>query len=218
MGKFEDKTGQKFGRLSAVRFLRGSRKVRGKWECLCECGNVVFVESSQLTNGDTVSCGCRKLDHISEHFTTHGKSGDREYRSWVAMKQRCYNPNVTGYPNYGGRGITVCERWLESFQNFFEDMGECPEGMTLDRIDVNGNYEPNNCRWVGESLQKFNTRRRSDNTSGKTGVSYDKGVEKWRATISYEKMDLVLGLYKSFEDAVEAREEAEIKYYGFIKE
>ena len=91
---------------------------------------------------------------------THNRTNTKEYRAWSSMKSRCSNPNVASYPNYGGRGITVCDRWLNSFENFFEDMGEAPEGFELDRIDVNGNYTPDNCRWVDESTQAKNRRIR----------------------------------------------------------
>lgn len=218
MGRFEDKTGQRFGRLLALRFLHSSRAVRGKWECLCDCGSLVYAESSCLNNGDTISCGCRKIDHISENFTSHGKSKTVEYRIWTSMIQRCINPKSTSYPNYGGRGILVCDRWLNSFENFLEDMGVRPEERTLDRIDPSGNYSPSNCRWAEVSEQKFNTRRRGDNTSGKTGVSYDKDLCKWKATISYKKQNFNLGYYKNLEEAIAVRESAEMKYYGFTKE
>ena len=138
--------------------------------------------------------------------------------SWGAMISRCYNQNNHRYPEYGGRGIVVCERWKNSFENFLEDMGERPDGMTLDRIDVNGNYCKDNCRWATDSLQSFNMRKRKDNTSGKTGVYWEKRRGRWVASIDRNGETIYLGSYPAFEDAVKAREEAELKYFYMIKE
>lgn len=129
--------------------------------------------------------------------------------------------SVAEYSLYGGRGISVCDRWLEKdrkgFFNFLEDMGLAPDGMTLDRIDVNGNYEPGNCRWVDVSTQAYNKRKLEANTSGRTGVYWSKAGNKWVARISKNKVIFELYYGDSFEDAVKAREEAEIKYYGELK-
>lgn len=107
----------------------------------------------------------------------------KEYISWQNMKSRCYNKNTINYKNYGGRGIQVCERWMNSFDNFISDMGECPEGLTLDRIDNDGNYEPDNCRWTDRTTQNINNRKESRNKSGYIGVSWDKSRDRWYACI-----------------------------------
>jgi hypothetical protein len=133
------------------------------------------------------------------------------------MKTRCYNPNATHYEAYGGRGIKVSAEWLDSFQNFFADMGPCPEGMSLDRIDVNGDYCKDNCRWTTMSVQAFNTRVKSNNTSGRTGVYFRKENGKWRAMISVEGKTIRLGDFPSYEQACKARELAEEKYYATTK-
>lgn len=148
----------------------------------------------------------------------HGMTKSREYGSWDSMIQRCTNQRKDNYQNYGGKGITVCDRWLESFENFFADMGPRPEGTSLDRIDVNGNYEPSNCRWASDSQQLFNRKAYSNNTSGRTGVNWDAYSGKWTAKISKNGKRVNLGLFTSFEEAVAAREAAELEVYGYIKE
>lgn len=114
-----------------------------------------------------MSCGCFNRERSREQLTTHGKSKTKTYKTWDCMKQRCYNPNDNNYPNYGGRGIRICDRWLESFTNFYDDMGDRPKHKTIDRIDVDGNYEPGNCKWATPKEQCNNTRntvRFDDNT------------------------------------------------------
>ena len=153
MSKREDLTGQKFGRLTALKYVGAYR-----WECVCECGTIKAVQTGKLKKGETRSCGCLKLD-IVHAKPKHGMWGSREYNTWAQMIARCVNPKATNYDEYGGRGIKVCDRWLESFENFLADMGERPEGMTLDRIEVDGNYDPGNCRWATNAEQARNTRR-----------------------------------------------------------
>lgn len=127
--------------------------------CRCDCGTEKSVAPSKLRDGVVVSCGCHAQDMAKVSHTTHGLTRSPEYRSWAAMKSRCFNPKATGYADYGGRGITVCERWCDSFEAFLADIGPRPCGMTLDRYpDVNGNYEPGNCRWATAVEQGDNTR------------------------------------------------------------
>ncbi len=121
------------------------------WKCQCDCGEIRLVKGSALYLGESKGCGC-------DRTKTHGMSKTRTFKSWDSMKQRCLNQNSPDYSRYGGRGITVCERWLNSFEWFLEDLGERPEGRTLDRIDPDGNYEPGNCRWATASEQQFNRR------------------------------------------------------------
>lgn len=156
MPAVRDLSKERFGRLQPISraFVRAGNTY---WVCLCECGSKVVVSLPHLTTGHTQSCGCRR----AERNYRHGNSGHRwktgAYRSWDGMVQRCTNPNNSGYKNYGGRGIRVCGEWLD-FRNFLRDMGDRPKGMSLDRINVDGNYEPNNCRWATQSEQNHNRR------------------------------------------------------------
>lgn len=161
-----DMTGQRFGRLTVLSLApreEGCRKVR--WVCRCDCGTVFATKSYRLKNGETASCGCSRLGNKNQtgaSVTTHGASrrgpDNSTYRSWKSMNDRCRYPSLDMYRHYGGRGIKVCDRW-KSFENFLADMGRRPAEMTLDRIDVNGDYEPGNCRWADDATQRRNTRR-----------------------------------------------------------
>ena len=163
------------------------------------------------------SCGCWLREFISENSKTHGMSGTSTYKSWSKMKERCYLESYAEPEYYRDRGIVVCDRWINSFENFLEDMGERPDGMTLDRIDVNKGYFKENCRWADPTIQAYNSRKRSDNTSGRTGVHANK-KGGWDAFITYYKETIKLANNVSFEEACKAREDAEIKYYGVNKE
>lgn len=144
----------------------------------------------------------------------HGLSNTSEYKIWEGMVGRCHNKAHTKYAYYGGRGITVCDRWRTSFVTFYEDMGPRPTKLTIDRINNNGNYEPGNCRWATRSTQSFNQRLKSTNTSGITGVWWHNQVKKWAAEIMFHGKKTSLGCYPTIEEAAEARHNAEIKYYG----
>lgn len=154
MRALKDYTGRKFGRLTAQ-----ARINKGKCRFLCECGNIVALVIKGVVSGDTSSCGCIQREILIARNQTHGMSQQYRstYRSWKDMRARCLNANDSDYANYGGRGISVCERWNE-FASFFEDLGERPTGTTLDRKDTNGNYEPSNCRWADAKTQANNKR------------------------------------------------------------
>ncbi len=155
-----DLVGKKFNALEVVSRNGSDCGGHPQWLCRCECGKETSVLGADLKRGSTKSCGCLKTKANGDAHRTHGLSGIPEYRTWRMMILRCSVPSAKGYKNYGGRGISVCERWLASTSDFIKDMGPKPfPEAEIDRIDVNGNYEPSNCRWLSKKENLRNMRK-----------------------------------------------------------
>lgn len=199
--RVKDIAGQQFGRLIVLAFSQMTRK-RARWKCLCECGKECVVDGTKLRTGHTQSCGCYQIDKMIALKTTHQSIHLPEYHAWSAMNQRCTNENYEHYASYGGRGISVCERWRDSFENFYADMGPRPSRKhSLDRYpNQNGNYEPDNCRWATVKEQSRN--RRSNHMLEWNGKS--QCITEWaeETGIAYGTIQERLHLGWSIEDAI----------------
>lgn len=180
--KLNDLTGIRFGRLTVVERRGSSKQGEPLWYCVCDCGNTNIVRAQSLKKGHTKSCGCLSAEMVACRHITHGKKGTRLYDVWKNMKKRCFNANSPNYKDYGGRGITVCEEWKDDFKSFYDwamdngyDESALRGKFTIDRIDVNGNYEPSNCRWATAEEQNNNKRiNRMLTYAGKTQT-----LEQW---------------------------------------
>jgi len=180
MAKFIDRTGQKIGRLTFVKPNGRDRFGHLLWLVKCDCGKTLTRLGSSIVGGRISSCGCLFREVLLRTHSTHRHSfGGRitqEYRAWTNMKQRCLNPKSLNFVNYGGRGIKVCDKWIHSFENFFQDMGPKPSAVfSIERINNNGNYEPSNCKWASRREQNINRR----NTGFFTALGQSKTIRQW---------------------------------------
>ena len=198
MTRFIDLTGQVFGKLTVVKRVENNSEGKPTWYCKCDCGNNKIASSASLKKSYVKSCGCL----LTTHGYTVNYQKSRAYTAWLNMKGRCNNSNRNDYQYYGGRNIKVCDRWLQSFTNFLHDMGEPPEKYSLDRIDVNRNYEPSNCKW-SSMKEQCNNRR---NNRKLTYKGETKTVTEWAKItgIRYDNITRRIDLLKwSVEKALE---------------
>ena len=205
--KFIDRLGQRFNRLLVVEPAGRDRNKKVLWKCLCDCGQTTVVTSGSLVTGNTTSCGCV----LKEAITKHGGTGKGSYNTWRAMMRRCYKELDKDYKNYGGRGIVVHAPWHE-YLVFASEVGEPTGKQTLDRIDVNGHYEPGNVRWAEPSVQMRNMRFPKTNKTGVLGVLFHNN--RYYANITAQGKKFYSKCFEKLEDAAAARKELERIHWG----
>lgn len=204
-----NREGQVFGLLTVVNEIPERKNGQVVWNCLCECGNYSAVVNGNLQSGTTTSCGCIQKHRLVENRTKHGMVNTREYAIWKGMRSRCNNPNRAKFADYGARGINICAQWGD-FAVFFKDMGPCPPGFSIERIDNDKGYEPANCVWASSYTQAWNTRKRNHET-GVRGVRLTTSGRYW-ARICFNNEDIYLGSYDTLKEAIAARKQAESFY------
>lgn len=172
--------GRTFGRLTVSSYLGPASPTsrNSKWSCACSCGNTFVAYGHHLRSGATKSCGCLEKELRAQVHITHGMTYSREYASWCAAKNRCFNPSAEGFKYYGGRGITMAPCWADSFQQFLKDMGPRPKGTSLNRINNDGNYEPDNAEWSTAIEQARNTRKNATYSNGQETITLSEWAER----------------------------------------
>lgn len=219
MKKIEDLTGRKFGRLTVISIGERAKNGKTQWYCSCECNpsEYVLIKSNNLKNG-TESCGCIKIERLSKRNSTHGLADTLLYGVRGEIINRCTNIKCSGYPDYGGRGITIYNEWRDDFLSFYNwaMSNGYKKGLVIDRINNDGNYEPNNCQWIlSEENEEAGKRRKfKTNTSGYVGVSLNEEFNKWISYINYKGIRYYLGSHTNINDAVMTRINKEIELFG----
>lgn len=216
MGKKIDETGNVYGRLTVVKDDGLDKNGQYLWECLCECGKIKSIPGGALRRGLVVSCGCYNNGIRGKASITHGMSNTKIYKIWLGIISRCENPGHTSYPRYGAVGVSVCKEWRESFEAFYADMGDIPDGCEINRKRAANQYSKENCEWVSLSVQAYDKGMLCTNTSGRTGVNFDIDAGLWTAQLNkdgkvYKKR------FANFEDACKYRESLELEHFGFTK-
>jgi len=205
--------GDRYKRLEVLSFSHKNKYKQNVWKCLCDCGETTLVIGAELRNGRSGSCGCLQREAVS----THNLTSHPLYNIYNGIKQRCYTEECVAYSGYGGRGIIMCERWADAssgLQSFIEDMQESHiEGLEIDRIDVNGNYEPSNCRWATRTGQMRNRRGNKESTSKYKGVSWHSQQNKWRARITVDGKTIFIGLFTDEEEAAKAYNKYALEFF-----
>lgn len=204
--------GKKFGMLTVIKREQRENKKNSYWVCACDCGGRKSVRRQHLLRGDVASCGCLAAKVSSAVHKKHGIEYTKSCRVWRNMIGRCYSKNVDSYRFYGARGIRVCKRWRESIEAFYADMGECPEGMSIERIDTNGNYCPENCTWATNEEQANNKRNIALFNYKKERLSIAQLARK--TGINHGTIRTRLKLGWEFQDAITVPVNRGIKYRG----
>lgn len=215
MSKRIDITGNRYGRLTVTGYHSTNDKGKALWSCVCDCGEGYIAIGENLKAGKVTSCGCYRKEIAPIISATHGQSKTRLYSIWQDMRRRCSNPRNKEYKNYGGRGITVCQEWDEymTFHTWAMNNGYSDE-LTIDRKDVNGRYEPSNCKWSTWSQQGQNKRLSTKNTTGMSGVTFKKDRDLYIVRIGVNGQRKFIGEFKTIEEAKQARIAAEQQYWG----
>lgn len=201
--RVKDMKGKQFGRLTCLKYSH-TESDGAYWLFECECGKEKVINASVVRQGKVISCGCYAKQQLKQRATSHGMSKTRTYNIWVGIKQRCLNPKDTGYHNYGAKGISITDEWLD-FENFFKDMGEVPNNYTIERLNNEKGYSKENCTWADRSTQNIN-KTYLNKTTGIKNISYNERDDSFSVGIARNKKRYRKE-FKKLEDAIQWKEE-----------